>query len=190
MPTDSVNVDMHAPDAFRQDASQAAQMAALTRQAAAQVQALAESLHQAETQLAPPAPVVPPPVPDDALAALLASPDFQAQMAALTQQALAQVQALALAAALKDIERQLALPPPPPEPEKVPVGLAVEAVGEPWVAPPMPTDLIPGGPQPGGWGMKLLPPEMYPADPDYPNPGPLGWMDLARSAVMPPDAPV
>lgn len=193
MPTDSVNSDTPladplSPAPFWPDESQAAQMAALTLQATAQVQALAASLRQADAQLAPPAPVVPPPVPDDALAALLASPGFQAQMAALTQQALAQVQALA--AALKDIERQLALPSTVAAPEEMPAGVAVQPAGEPWVAPLMPIDAQPINQNSGGWGMKLLPPDMYPSDPYSPDPDPPGWMALARSAVIPPDASV
>jgi hypothetical protein len=63
-------------------------------------------------------PVDPPPAPaDDALAALMASPEFQAQMAALTQQAAAQVQALA--AALRQLQGQF-----PPPPVDVPAPLA------------------------------------------------------------------
>lgn len=100
------------------------------------------------------------PPPDDALAALMASPGFQAQMAALTRQAMASLEGLV--AALRAAEAQMAanppaLPPAVPLPGLVidiPYGLAVEPVLLPWIdMPGPPPDRVVLG---GGWGSKAM----------------------------------
>ena len=98
------------------------------------------------------------PPPDDALAALMASPGFQAQMAALTRQAMTSLEGLV--AALRAAEAQMAANPPEPAlavplPERIidiPYGLAVEPALRPWIdtpAPP-PDGVVLGA----GWGGK------------------------------------
>lgn len=93
--------------------------------------------------------------PNDALAALMASPEFQAQMAALTRQSMASLEGLI--AALRDAEAQLALVPPPaispdPAPTEVTADILYRLAVEP--------EFLPGsGPtNPGmqgiGWGGK------------------------------------
>lgn len=107
MTTDSASVELPQQDdalaALMASPAFQAQMAALTQQAVASLQALVAALAQADSQLQLPLvpPVDVPPVTDDAatidpaLAALLASPEYQAQIAALTQQAAASVRILA-----------------------------------------------------------------------------------------------
>ena len=93
------------------------------------------------------------PPPDDALAALMASPGFQAQMAALTRQAMASLEGLV--AALRAAEAQMAANPPEPAlavplPERIidiPYGLAVEPELLPWID-------TPALPPSAGWGSK------------------------------------
>ncbi len=103
------------------------------------------------------------PLPDDALAALMASPGFQAQMAALTQQAMASLEGLV--AALRAAEAQMAanppellVPPTLPVPEPIidiPYGLAVEPVLLPWIdTPAPPPDGVEHGVLGAGWGSK------------------------------------
>lgn len=100
------------------------------------------------------------PPPDDALAALMASPGFQAQMAALTRQAMASLEGLV--AALRAAEAQMAaslpeLTPAVPLPEliiDIPYGLAVQPELLPWIdtpAPP-PDGVVLGA----GWGSKAM----------------------------------
>ena len=87
--------------------------------------------------------------PEDEVAALMASPAFQAQMAALTQRAMASLQDLV--AALRAAEAPLAANPPPAKPiVDIPYGLAVELVL---------TEAVGVGGLGTGWGVKLMPPD-------------------------------
>ena len=87
--------------------------------------------------------------PEDEVAALMASPAFQAQMAALTQRAMASLQDLV--AALRAAEAELAANPPPAKPiVDIPYGRAVE---------PVLTDAVDVGGLGTGWGVKLMPPD-------------------------------
>ena len=87
--------------------------------------------------------------PEDEVAALMASPAFQAQMAALTQPAMASLQDLV--AALRAAEAPLAANPPPAKPiVDIPYGLAVELVL---------TEAVGVGGLGTGWGVKLMPPD-------------------------------
>ena len=95
------------------------------------------------------------PPPDDALAALMAAPEFRAQMAALTQQAVASLQAMV--AALRAAEAQLAANPPLPKPiVDIPYGLAVEPALLPWIDTPSSDPVALGG---LGAGVKLMLPD-------------------------------
>lgn len=115
-------------------------------------------------------PLLPPQ--DEALALLMASPDFQALMATLTQQGAAQLQALV--ESLRALEGQLAPPPPSAPP---PSGFEDDILPGIWPLPPEPVLLPPALPErkPAVTeGIDLL----MPSD----------VVPLARMAVMP-DAP-
>ena len=102
------------------------------------------------------APLDPPSPPaNDGLAALMASPEFQAQMAALTQQAAAQAQVLA--EALRRLDGQV---PPPPPPNDDVVGLAMEPAEQPVFL--MPADG--GGDPPLGLSYPMDQPPALPAE--------------------------
>jgi hypothetical protein len=97
------------------------------------------------------------------IAALMDSPEFQAQMAAMTQQAAAQL--AALVASLRAVEQQLPSPPPPdsdPWGDDLPVGISLP--------PPEPVLLPPDGAKPA----------LEPIDAPLPDPQPFD-----RAAVMP-----
>ena len=116
------------------------QMAALTQQAVASLQALVASLAQFEGQAPPPKPpaIIDTPAPpvDDALAALMATPEYQAQMAALTQQATASLKTLV--SGLAEAGGQLSAPSEKLAPPiiDIPYGLAVEPMFLPWSSVP------------------------------------------------------
>lgn len=114
-----------------------------------------------------------PPV-DPALAALMASPEFQAQMAALTQQAMAQLQALV--ESLRQFEPNLPPPPPPIEPPA-----PVEAPPQTGGPDPLPDD--------GGISWAAVMPVDYPifiADLEPPPPP----LPIEPPPVMPPASEV
>lgn len=84
------------------------------------------------------------PPPDDALATLMALPDFQAQMSALAQQAAAQLQTLV--ELLRALEGQLA-PAPPFAPPPSGFGDGDDTLVGIWLPPPDPV-LLPPEPKP------------------------------------------
>lgn len=109
-----------------------------------------------------PAETVSPPLPppDDALATLMASPDFQAQMVALAQQAAAQLQALV--EMLRALEGQLA-PSPPFAPPPSEFGDGDDTLVGIWLPPPEPVLLPPEKKPVVQEGVDvILPSEMFP----------------------------